>query len=155
MNKNFLKSTFIAGAFLFGSAFAQADEIGVDLTNYLGQAEEGITYSLESKGDYFTYVPTQSGVIKVQTNYSGNYDAIGYEETCFFFMYDYAWASGPGTYAFEIAQVTPEIENGGYQFLFYVREGREYVIGYGINVHTALDFTITRENEVIPAALTY
>lgn len=139
-----------------GFGYANADEIGVDLTNDLGSVEVGQTYSLAAKGDYYTFQPQQSGNIIVQTNYDGKYEAVGYDMTCFFFMVDYSRFSGEGTYAYCVAQIKPVIEDGGYQFLFHVDAGRNYVFGYGMNNLTSLDFSVAYDEEVmIPATMTY
>ncbi|MCH5242002.1 MAG: hypothetical protein J1F67_06220 [Muribaculaceae bacterium] len=156
MMKIFTKTFIPALCLALSAGYAKGEEIGVDLRNDLGTVSVGQTYSLSKKGDYYYYTPEESGLITVQTNFDGNYNLIGYQDQCYFFLYDLSWAAGPGVYAFVTSPSMAEIVDGGYRFLFNVKAGEKYIFGYGDNLRTPLDFEILDiDAEEIPAVLTY
>lgn len=150
MSKTFIKSALLAGGLLLGCAYANAGgAIGENLTQNLGSAVNGETYPLTTTGQYYTYSPETSGLVLVQTTSSNG--ELFFGSYVHFFMY---YEKNAGLYMDMSAQTTPVNQDGGYQFLFYVEEGGNYVVGMP-DPYGSFDFTITPSDVVIPDVMTY
>lgn len=146
-----LASLMLLGGMALSS---QAAEIGADLTNDKGEAVAGSTvYSLSKEGDYYTFTPTTTGDITVQTNYTGNVSALMYQPTGVSYFFFYAYED---IFIQESVGAYTLVEDEGWSFVFNVKANTEYVFGYNDLLGSPIDFTITLGNEnEVPATLTY
>lgn len=161
MSKNFIKSALLGAGILLGCSAAYANGMignGEAYNNLLGSVEIGKTYTLSSPGEYYTFNPTTSGAISVQTNYTGNKNSIYYSgggiNQVYFF--ESPNQGEPGLYSDTDAAAEPQLNDEGYQFIFYVNAGTQYLFGYAGDVATGpFEFTVDNSDVVIPDVMTY